>query len=52
MTDWDGRVLKKADPDVAAELMTLAEEDTEKRWRLYEQLSQMSPNGAAKKSKE
>ena len=36
------RVLKKINPDAAAKLMALAEEDTKKRWKLYEQMAQMS----------
>lgn len=36
------RVLKKINPDAAAELMTLAEEDTKRRWRMYEELAKMN----------
>ena len=36
------RVLKKVNPDAAARLMELAEEDTRKRWHLYEQLAKLS----------
>ena len=41
------RVLKKTNPDAAAELMTLAEEDVKRRWKLYEEISKLSLNGGA-----
>ena len=39
------RVLTKINPDAAAKLMTLAEQDTKRNWKLYEAMSQMSLNG-------
>ncbi len=36
------RVLKKINPDAAAELMTLAEADTKRDWQLYEAMAKMS----------
>lgn len=39
------RVLKKIDPDAAKSLMVLAEQDTKKRWKLYQQLASLSVNG-------
>ena len=36
------RVLKKINPDAAAKLMALAEEDTKKSWKMYEQMAQMN----------
>ena len=39
------RVLKKTNPEAAAKLMELAEEDARKRWNLYEQLASLSTNG-------
>ena len=38
------RVLKKIDPDAAKRLMCLAEQDTKRRWKLYEQMAQLSVN--------
>ena len=40
------RVLKKINPDAAAELMALAEKDTKRDWKLYEAMSKMNGNGA------
>jgi len=40
------RVLKKINPDSAAKLMALAEQDTKKRWKLYQAMAEMSMNGA------
>ena len=39
------RVLKKINPDAAASLMVLAEQDTKRQWKLYEAMAQMSLNG-------
>ncbi len=39
------RVLKKAKPDAAAELMTLAQKDVDRRYNLYKQLAEISTNG-------
>ncbi len=41
------RVLKKINPDAAAELMTLAEKDTKRNWKLYEAMAKMSLNGGS-----
>lgn len=36
------RVLKKINPDAAAELMALAEKDTKRDWKLYKAMSEMN----------
>jgi pyruvate-ferredoxin/flavodoxin oxidoreductase len=46
------RVLKKANPDAAAELMALAEEDVRKRWIRYERLAQANVTQATEEEKD
>ncbi|MCX8052646.1 MAG: hypothetical protein N3B12_02470, partial [Armatimonadetes bacterium] len=40
------RVLKKTNPDAAGRLMTLAQQDVERRYQLYKYLSEIGGNGA------
>ncbi|MGK9369460.1 pyruvate:ferredoxin (flavodoxin) oxidoreductase [Melioribacter sp. Ez-97] len=46
------KMLTKSHPEIAKELLTHAQEEVKKRWKLYEQMSQMdfSPNGEDKES--
>ena len=41
------RVLKKIDPDAAKRLMCLAEQDTKRRWKLYQQMAELSVDGGS-----
>jgi pyruvate-ferredoxin/flavodoxin oxidoreductase len=46
------KMLTKSHPEIAKELLTHAQEEVKKRWKLYEQMSQMdfSPNGEDKET--
>jgi pyruvate-ferredoxin/flavodoxin oxidoreductase len=40
------RILKKTDPDIAGWLMTLAQQDVDRRYNLYKHLAEIGGNGA------
>jgi pyruvate-ferredoxin/flavodoxin oxidoreductase len=46
------RVLKKSNPDAAAELMAKAERDVKRRFQLYQQMAAMNVNGVATEQKQ
>jgi pyruvate-ferredoxin/flavodoxin oxidoreductase len=44
-------MLVQANPTAARELLRLAQEDVRDRWRMYEHLAALHPNGTAKETK-
>ena len=44
-------MLAHSDPEAAKKLLTLAEEDVQKRWKLYSNMAATPANGGAKETK-
>jgi len=44
-------MLAHSDPEAAKRLLKLAEEDVQKRWKLYTNMAAMPTNGGAKETK-